>query len=56
MFPRHRPIYSNNNTLAVFPLPSFNQHRVVDILHTLHITVYMKRPYFPQGRMTKIMT
>ena len=22
----------------------FNQHRVVDILHTLHITVYMMRP------------
>ena len=67
MFPRHhRPINSNINTLADFPLPClrkvlrieswfqldddfFNQHRVVDILHTLHITVYMMWPvtHFP---------
>ena len=67
MFPLHcRPINSNNNTLAVFPLPClrkvlridslfhlttifFNQHRVVDILHTLHITAHMMRPvtHFP---------
>ena len=64
MLPRHRPIYSNSNPLAVFPLPRLRKGlridswfhlatnlatNIVNILHTLHITVYMMRPvtHFP---------
>ena len=61
MFPHHRPINSNNNTCAVFLLPCLRKRidwfhlttnlstNIVDILHTLHITVYMLRPvtHFP---------
>ena len=63
MLPRHRPINSNNNTCAVFLLPCLRKllridsfhlttnlsTNIIDIFHTLHITVYMMRPvtYFP---------